>query len=431
MKNAFNLLISLFCLFFLATESYADDLVYLDITSPETRKIMLALPDFVDQSAKKDLHRTRNLTHILAKALTFHGIIHIIPTATYTGAKGTSPNWQQSGADFAVLINYRLQKNRIQLSVVVKDITNNLVILNKKYTGSFATVENILYKLCDQIIYEFTGRSGIAQSKIAYISNRTGSKELYVSDILGIKTRQITRHHSLVVSPRFTSDGNSLSYTSYHSGNPNLYITDLRQNKITKILSRRLGLNLAPAWSPDDRRFVLTLSKSGTPDLYLMNQHGKILQRLTGHNGINVSPTWSPDGSRIAFVSDRSGKPQIYLMNMKNYQVKRLTFTGDENAEPSWSPKGNTLVFSRLINGRYQLFTKDMAHLNKMPVQITHDHNNHEAPTWSPDGKQIIFTKGSGKNKKIYAILKNGKYERMLFAKIGSQTSPRWTNIKK
>jgi len=73
-------------------------------------------------------------------------------------------------------------------------------------------------------------------------------------------------------------------------------------------------------------KMILTLSKDGNPDLFLLDRKGKIIKQLTRRSGINVSPTWSPDGKQIAFVSDRSGRPQVYIMNLKDNKVQRITF---------------------------------------------------------------------------------------------------------
>ncbi|NCC94865.1 MAG: hypothetical protein EOM10_16635, partial [Opitutae bacterium] len=168
-----------------------------------------------------------------------------------------------------------------------------------------------------------------------------------------------SRHNALCVSPRFSPDGNFLAYSTYHRGNQDLYITDLRQNKTTSALSRRKGLNLAPAFANDGRTMVVTLSKGGTPDLYTIDRKGNIIEQLTSHAGINVSPSFSPDGQSMAFVSDRSGKPNVYVMNMASRQVQRLTFKNSENSEPAWSPKGDEIAFTGLQGGTYQLFVMD------------------------------------------------------------------------
>ncbi|MBN4046016.1 PD40 domain-containing protein, partial [bacterium AH-315-P11] len=64
------------------------------------------------------------------------------------------------------------------------------------------------------------------------------------------------------------------------------------------------------------------------------------------------------------------------------------------------------------------------------PRQITNGPGDHESPTWSPDGKQILFSYRTGRTQKIYAILKNGTNMRQLFNMKGNQTYPQWTNTR-
>ena len=64
-------------------------------------------------------------------------------------------------------------------------------------------------------------------SNIAFVSEVSGGhKEIFVADVLGRNIKQLTNHKDLAVSPKFSPDGKMLAYTSYHPGNPNLYITD-------------------------------------------------------------------------------------------------------------------------------------------------------------------------------------------------------------
>ena len=325
-----------------------------------------------------------------------------------------SPDWKQIGADYTILGSYTISPAGINYEMRLLDVGGGDMILGKKYTGTTEQKQEIIFKFCDSVIKELTGEQGIASSQIAFIADSTGAKEAYLTNILGDKTRQVTRHRNLVISPRFTPDGQSLSYTSYHKGNQNLYITDLNQSTSTQVLSRRKGMNLGPAWSPDGQRMILTMSKDGNPDLYLLDRQGNVLEQLTKRAGINVSAAWSPDGKTIAFVSDRSGKPQIYLMDLGSKNVQRLTFKGTENAEPSWSPKGDLLAYSSLTNGSYQICTITPQQ-GATPFQVTKDADQHESPDWSPDGKQLIFSQREGGGRKIYAILKNGTFQRQLF----------------
>ncbi len=411
-------------LFIFAPNAMAAERIYLDITASETRKINIAMPWFQNKNLPGQQHiLDRELANTLGKALKFHGIISI--TSNSESGGGEIGDWKKQGADYAVIGQYATTSDTIKLEMRLLDVAGNEIIMGKSFSGSISQKEQMLFKFCDNVIETLTGKAGIATSRIVFVNGENNIKEVYLTDILGANFRQITRHKHLTVSPRFVPGGNFLTYTSYHSGNQNLYITDLSQNKVTRALSRRKGLNLAPAWSADGRSMVLTLSTNGNPDLYLLNRDGEIIEQLTDRAGINVSPTWSPDGSHLVFVSDRSGKPQLYLMEMRTKKVKRLTFEGSENAEPSWSPTEDRIVYSSLRGGVYQLFTLN-PYKNVDPVQLTEDLSHHEAPSWSPDGNQIIFAKRDGQKNQIYGIMKNGSFQRRLFTLPGSQNYPQW-----
>ncbi|BHH83301.1 Tol-Pal system beta propeller repeat protein TolB [Desulforhopalus sp. 52FAK] len=425
MNKTFLVVLLSLLYFFVALPVSGAERVYLDISTTETRKIKIAVPWFQNTNMPKQKQKLgRDVADTLAKALKFHGIISIIPTSNYGGTQDA--NWASLGADYAILGNYSPTASAIKFEMRLYDVAGKEVIMGKTFSGSLQQKDKILFKFCDSVIESLTGMPGIAATRIAFVNRVNNVKEVYLTDILGRQVRQVTRHKHLTVSPRFVPKSNALTYSSYHTGNQNLYITDLSQSKTTRALSRRKGLNLAPAWSPDGRFMVLTLSKNGTPDLYLTDNKGKIIDQLTSRAGINVSPTWSPDGNHIVFTSDRSGKPQLYIMDYRTRKVSRLTYEGSENAEASWSPTENLIVYSSLRDGVYQLFTMDPLQKSS-PQQVTEDLSHHESPSWSPDGQQIIFAKRDGKRNQIYCIMKNGSYQRRIFTLSGSQTYPQWS----
>ncbi|MFW2366424.1 MAG: DPP IV N-terminal domain-containing protein [Desulforhopalus sp.] len=417
-----------FILFLLVSQvgsTYAADRVYLDIAASETRKINIAVPWFINKELAQQKQRLgREMADTLAKALKFHGIISILATDQYGGIQ--TADWKRLGGDYSVLGRYSISSTSLRLELRLLDVAGDEIIMGKTYSGNLQQKDSMLFKFCDSVLETLTGQPGIASTKIAFVNRERNIKEVYLTDILGKKFRQITRHKHLTVSPRFVPGGNLLTYSSYHSGNQNLYITDIRQDKVTRALSRRKGLNLAPAWSSDGKYMVLTLSKSGNPDLYLLDNQGNIVEQLTRRSGINVSPAWSPDGKHLVFVSDRSGNPQLYHMEMQTRKVRRLTYEGSENAEPNWSPDGSLIVYSSLRDGVYQLFTLN-PFTSTGPEQVTDDLSHHESPSWSPDGNQIIFAKRDGKKNQIYGIMKNGSFQRRLFTLPGSQAYPQWS----
>ncbi|WP_419175230.1 Tol-Pal system beta propeller repeat protein TolB [Desulfosediminicola sp.] len=424
-NRLFTLLMLFVCAALLTPVPASAERVYLDISASEARKIQFAVPWFTNKDRPtQPQNYGRDVADVMAKALKFHGIISILPTQEYSGSQ--QADWRSLGVDYVVLGQYVNDAKGVTFEMRLLDVAGNEVIMGKSFSGTPQQQDKMLFSFCDYVIKELTGSPGIATTQIAFVTQLQNAKEVYLTDILGRTIRQVTRHRNLIVSPRFTPDGKALSYTSYHSGNPNLYLTELNQNKVTRALSRRKGMNFAPAWSPDGKRMILTLSVNGNPDLFLLDNKGNIIEQLTNRSGINVSPTWSPDGQRIAFVSDRSGRPQLYLMDLRTRRTQRITFQGAENVEPSWSPTEDLIVYSSLRDGVYQLYTI-APDPSATATAVTTDLSHHETPSWSPDGNQVIFSKRDGKNHQIYAIMKNGSFQRRLFSFPGSHTYPQWS----
>ncbi|WP_051554078.1 Tol-Pal system beta propeller repeat protein TolB [Desulfobulbus elongatus] len=405
---------SFFCL--LAGEGKAER-AYFDITASELRKIMVAVPAFSGDG------QGPAVTQLLSKGLALHSFVSVIDSSRYGG--GRDADWKSLGADFVVMGKVGPDPAGMMIEGQILDVASNKLLAGRRYKGSADQLEEMTLRLCDALIEDFTGEMGVARTRMAYISDATGRKEVYVSDILGRHPRQVTSHRALCVSPRFTPDGNFLTYSTYHRGNQDLYITDLRQSSTTTSLSRRKGLNLAPAFTPDGRSMVVTLSQNGNPDLYLMNRQGEILKQLTSGAGINVSPSFSPDGQSMAFVSDRSGRPNVYVMSPVGGQAKRLTFKYSENSEPVWSPKGDEIAFTGGQGGVYQLFVMDRNGGNVR--QLSSGGGSYESPTWSPDGRLIAVSRKSGSRSEICVVSKNGKDIRVLFTMKGNQSYPQWS----
>jgi len=398
--------------------------VYLDITSPDFRKVPFAVPYFTNKDRPEEQSRdNRKMAALLAEALEFHGFISVIPPDKYNGSKNT--DWLSLGVDFAIITDYEITAENIAFEFRLIDINEGRMLSGKRFKGPMDLRDKMILRFCDEVINQLTGEPGISLSKIAFASEVSGYKEIFVADVLGKDIRQITKHKSLTVSPKFSPDGKLLAYTSYHPGNPNLYITSWQDARTTKAISRRPGLNFAPAWSPDGKTMIITLSLDDNPDLYLINTEGVILERLTKNAGINVSAVWSPDGKQIAFVSDRSGNPHIYVMNMKTKSVRRITFEGNDNTEPSWSPDGEWIAYSGLHQGRYQIFI--IRPEGGQPLQLTWLRDDHESPSWSPDGRQIAFSRRHNNDLDICTVFRNGTGLRTLFKLEGNQTTPEWS----
>ncbi|MDF1615270.1 LpqB family beta-propeller domain-containing protein [Desulfurivibrio dismutans] len=403
----------------------ADARIYLDITSPELRKIAMAVPPLVDQANdEQPTDSGRRLADILGRAMELHGFVTIIDPQLY--GERQEVNWERHGAEFVIQGSYREGDGSFQLELRLLDIGAGRMIHGRRYQAPRELVRRQLLRFVDEAVEVLTGEKGISRSKITFVSDATDHKEIFLADILGDNVRQVTRHQYLALSPRFTRDGEHLTYTSYHRGNANLYQTNIRELKTTRAISRWVGLNMTPTWPPEGDRMVLTLSRDDNPDLYLAEISGRVIRRLTHGEGVNVSPSFSPDGRRLAFVSDRSGTPQIYIMDMSTMAVQRLTFQGHDNTTPSWSPDGKWIAYTSRIDGVLHIAV--ISPDGGPPRQVTRAWGHHETPSWSPDSRQLVFSRQRHEREELCTIFLDGSGLRVLFDnQPGNHSMPQWS----
>jgi len=247
-------------------------------------------------------------------------------------------------------------------------------------------------KACERLVEKILGIPGFYTGKIAFISDRTGRTEVYVSDLFFQNTRQLTGDRALATAPHLSADGRYLTYTSYHrAGYPDVFKIDLATGRRTAVAAFK-GLNTGGSWSPDGRALALILSSPGNPEVYLADATGRRLKRLTRTYGVEASPSFSPDGARVVFASDIAGRPQIYQMNVSGGPMRRVqTNVSNYCAEPQWNPRDpNQLVFTAGVGGGFQIAVYDF--IAKQSKVLTRGSGDGVGPCWLGDGRHIIYT---------------------------------------
>ncbi len=283
-----------------------------------------------------------------------------------------------------------------------------------------------IHKVADEIVAKLTGKKGIAQTHIAFISDKSGKKELYAMDYDGGKVQRFTTDKSLVVAPNFNYQGNKIAYTSYRSSFPDVYVMGYPAGKV-RVVSNYPGLNSGAAFSPDGSRLALTLSKDGNPELYTMSVDGENLKRLTHTRGGESSPTWSPDGGQIAYSSDEGGRPQIYIIPSSGGSGKKLTSSPAYNTEPDWSPDGKQIAYSSSPNSsQWAISALDLQESGGRGKEIYSD-GNCEDPSWAPDGRHLVFSRTTDGYSNLYILDTITKEATQLTRDFGNCTQPTWS----
>lgn len=407
--------------------------VYIDLSAPNVKKLSVAVQEFRDTSSrklasseaiKKDLHDA------LSNDIRFSGVFTqvdkaaFIEPASWKEGAINFQNWRSTGADALVRGSYTLEGDRLTLEVWFYDCVSEKEVLAKRYTGAANNPRRLIHYLSDQLYQEFTGRKGIFTTKLLFVSDKTGKKEIYISDYDGMNARQITYNRSINLSPQWSPDGKKILYTSYKKVQPYLYTLDLRTGK-DAVVSEKPGLNLGGRFSPDGSRVALTLTVDKSSEIYTLDLNTRQYVRVTHNSGIDVSPSWSPDGGKLAFTSDMSGNPNIFVVDLASGTLKRLTFSGKYNASPVWSPDGRQIAFARSENG-VQFHIWVVGADGGSARQLTFEGNN-KNPSWSPDGRFILFSSTVKGNSSLYITQSDGTGLARLSTGIGNEKSPAWS----
>lgn len=409
------------------------DYDYISISNPFLNKIPTAIPVFksmANNAAEKEI--ALQSTDIMTQSLDFTGYFKMIDRLAFLEdiqEKGIEAielnfkNWTDIGAELLVTGGVTLDGDTLQMEFRLIDTYKGQLLYGRRYKGGINDQRIMVRRFCSDIIYLLTGKRGLFESRIAFISTTTGNKEVYISDFDGYNPQRVTQTKSITLSPAWSSDGLSIAYTSYQKGKPDIYITNLEKNRADIIAYK--GINITPAWVPGKNLIAATLSYEGDEEIYMLNDSGKVTEKLTNSWGIDVSPTFSPDGKRMAFVSRRQGSPQIYIQDLDGGNLQRLTYDGAYNTEPDWSPAGDRIVYSGMKGGVLDIYVID---INGGRVsQVTFNSGSNEAPCWSPDGTLIAFTSNRQGKSKIYVMTASGTDQKSLLDLSGEQSSPAWS----
>jgi TolB protein len=256
-------------------------------------------------------------------------------------------------------------------------------VLSKTYSGDW---RRATHEFADDITLAVTGVKGFATAKVAFISNQSGKKELYVMDIDGGNLRQITRDNSISNAPSWNWQGTEIAYTSYKSGYPDVYKIQLASGARTRVAAFP-GINSGAHFSPDGGKLALTLSKDGNPDIYVMPSAGGTPTRLTHTRGTETSPCWSPVGDRIVFSSDDRGAPQLCVVPAAGGEPSRLPTMSGFCTEPDWSPDGKKITYTLRAGGQFQIGVFDFDTRTAQQVTTGGGQNS----SWTPNSRHVVY----------------------------------------
>jgi TolB protein len=313
------------------------------------------------------------------------------------------------------------------------------------------------------------------RSTIAFVSTRHDSAadpavdpqraflaaEIYLMDGDGTNPRRITENTYSDGFPALSPDGTRIVFDSNRlraEGEPfntsDLFVMNADGSGQTSLVR-----GSSATWSPDGRKIAFHASASGTgkpinflpgaattdSDIFVMNiddflKHRARPQNITNNPAaVDDDADWSPKGQKIVFTShavtdntDNHTTAEIYLIDTDGTgKPARLTNNAEEERAPSWSPDGKRIVFC-CRRGGSDLEICVMNVDGTGQVQLTDNTIGDLTPSWSPDGKKIVFHRRVGERGQfqLFVINADGTAEKQLTFPPGLNAFPNWGEIR-
>jgi TolB protein len=406
--------------------------IFVNVLATGAKKLNIVIPHFTVVGGPDTQGLGKGLSLVTGRDLTFSSLFSVVadvpPIAAGDPAalRAAFANFAAAGAHAGLQGVLTLRGDRAEIEMRLYDLTSPefRLIGAKKIELPAAQTRRLAHKVADEVVLQFTGEAGVADTKVAYVTSGSGSKELGLMDYDGVGAARVTSNKSINISPVWSPDTRSLAFTSYMRGYPYLYRMFPFENRPVQVLAGFLGINTSPAFSPDGRSVALTLSRDGNPEVYVLNLASGAFRRLTTHSGIDTEPTWSPTGREIAFVSERAGGAHIFAMDAEGANVRRLTQAGF-NTQPRWSPKGDTIVFTSR-QGNFDLWGigPDGSNLRR----LTAGPGNNEGASWAPNGRHLVFQSSRlAGGYQLFTMLADGTEQQSLTRAPGESTSASWS----
>jgi TolB protein len=400
----------------------------LDITvEGGLQRINIAVPGIPTTGGAGDA--AEEVLQTLRKDLDFSGYFNVIDPSLYRlvpppdGGTVRFDDWRSIGADALVDLRLQAGAGRIDLEARLYDNDSQSLLFARRYGGKSELLRRVAHQLADDLVRHYTGQSGVAMTRIAFVSKYGEGKEIYLMDYDGHRIRRLTTTATINLAPAWSPNGGELAFMSWRSKQPGVFVIS-KTGELGHLATVGGELSSAPEWSPDGRRLAYTSDIDGNTEIYVLDRSTGRNTRLTRNAAIDTAPAFSPNGREIAFTSDRTGTPQVYIMDAEGLNVRRVSWTGSYNDSAAWWPRGDRLAFVSRIDGRFDVMSLDLA--TDKVTRLTWGEGNNENPRWSPDGRHIVFASNREGSYDIYTMGADGSEVRRL-TRGGDSFTPDWS----
>ncbi len=390
----------------------------IEITDGQVTRIPIAIADFTGP-AGTTTPEGRQISKIISDDLQNSGLFVPVDSAAFINPPSSPDitpnfaNWSPLGVEGLLVGSaYFDSENTLQLEFKLWDVVTQKALTEGGGSADPAGLRRIAHKVADFVYVEFTGDKKYFDTKIVYISESGQQdkrvKRLAIMDQDGHNHRFLTSGRDLVLTPRFSPTAHEIAYLNYFNDEPNIYLFEVATGRTEKLGSFP-GMTFAPRFHPDGNKLIMSLAQDGSTNIFEMDLLSRATRQLTNTIHIDTAPSYSPDGKKIVFESDRDGgRQQLFIMDNDGRKVKRISYNKGRYATPVWSPRGDVIAFTKMLGGEFFI---GIMRTDGTAERLLARGFLVEAPTWAPNGRVLMYYKqnrfeadGTGGKTKLYKV---------------------------
>jgi Tol biopolymer transport system component len=324
---------------------------------------------------------------------------------------------------------------------------------NKKVTADGLTMQRLTTLAC----YDGQPRMSPDGKFVAYVSSQLGDRHIFICNMDDGSTHPLTANEGVDEGAQFSPDNELIVFSSLLNGRRDLWIIN-KQEELVQVTKTDDADEFSPAWSSDgrwiyfvkknghynicrinaqnfsevvtiyedddpidnpvpdpiDNRIFFSRQENGRSGIYFIGGDGKELKPFISENFNARHPAASPNGKWLAYTSDTTGHYEIYVTPISGHEPQAVTKSREDHFYPSWSHDGKQILFETAPNWDIKIID---AETQKDSV-LVNDTANDESPVFTPDGNFVIFNSDRlGKNTIFALDLSNGKQTQLTNAK--------------
>jgi TolB protein len=366
--------------------------IEVNVNRGDVQPLPIAVPAFGGQQGT-------DIAQVISANLQRSGLFRPLDPASFverdltTAVQPRFPAWKQINAQALVNGQVTVEGGRLRVDFRLWDVFAEQQMLGLQFTSSPENWRRVAHKISDAVYERLTGEKGYFDTRVVFVAESGGrgkvTKRLAIMDQDGANPSYLTDGSAIVMTPRFSSNSQEITYMSLRPESSAIYLFNLETGR-RESLGNFQGMVFAPRFSPDGGRVAFSVERGGNSDVYLMNLTSRSSQRLTSDPSIDTSPSFSPDGARIAFNSDRSGSPHIYIMGADGSNPRRISYGGGRYTTPVWSPTGEFIAFTKQVGGQFHI---GVMRADGSDERLLTTSYLDEGPTWAPNGRVLMFSR--------------------------------------